>query len=82
MKLMNLSSLTALSSVDGRYGSENPYEQLKALTRGKHITAGALKDFINSLELPEEARAELLALTPARYTGNAEQMANSLDDHQ
>jgi adenylosuccinate lyase len=71
-----------IQTVMRRYGIENPYEQLKALTRGKHITAEGLKDFINSLELPEEARVELLALTPARYTGNAEQMAISLDDHQ
>ncbi|MCJ7816156.1 MAG: adenylosuccinate lyase, partial [Xanthomonadales bacterium] len=71
-----------IQTVMRRYGIEHPYEQLKALTRGKHITAGALKDFINRLELPEEARVELLALTPARYTGNAEQMAISLDDHQ
>jgi len=65
-----------------RFGIENPYEQLKALTRGRQITATDLTDFINGLDLPEEARAALLALTPATYTGNAEQMANSLDDHQ
>jgi adenylosuccinate lyase len=70
-----------IQTVMRRHGIEAPYEKLKALTRGKRITAGDLREFINGLELPDAARKELLALTPARYTGNAEQMANSLDDH-
>jgi adenylosuccinate lyase len=71
-----------IQTVMRRYGIENPYEQLKALTRGKTITADDLKQFINGLDLPDAARRDLLALTPARYTGNAEQMAKNLDDHQ
>jgi adenylosuccinate lyase len=71
-----------IQTVMRRYGIENPYEQLKALTRGKSITASDLKNFINGLDLPEAARRDLLALTPARYTGNAGQMAKSLDDYQ
>jgi adenylosuccinate lyase len=70
-----------IQTVMRRYGIENPYEQLKALTRGKQITASDLEAFIKELELPDEARRTLLALTPSSYTGNAEQMAMSLDDH-
>jgi adenylosuccinate lyase len=64
------------------HGIENPYEQLKVLTRGRQITAGDLEEFINTLKLPESVRATLLALTPSSYTGNAEQMAKSLGDDQ
>ena len=64
-----------------RYGIENPYEQLKSLTRGKQINQTVLEDFINNLDLPQEARRALLALTPALYTGNAEEMAKAMDDH-
>jgi adenylosuccinate lyase len=60
------------------HGIENPYEQLKALTRGKPISAGILAEFIQQLEIPEAARKQLLALTPAAYTGNAAAMARSL----
>ncbi len=60
------------------YGVENPYEQLKTLTRGKAITADVLVEFIQSLELPETAKQRLLELTPAGYTGNAADMARSL----
>jgi adenylosuccinate lyase len=70
-----------IQTVMRRYGIENPYEQLKALTRGKRITSGDLEAFVNSLDLPEEARKSLLALTPGLYTGNAGLMAGSLDDH-
>jgi adenylosuccinate lyase len=62
-----------------RYGIENPYEQLKALTRGKRITAADLHDFIEGLDLPDDVRRELHELTPAGYTGNAAQMAASID---
>jgi len=60
------------------YGMENPYEQLKSLTRGKAITAEVLVEFIQSLEIPAIARQRLLELTPAAYTGNAAEMARSL----
>jgi adenylosuccinate lyase len=58
-----------------RHGLPNPYEQLKALTRGQGITEAALREFIAGLELPEDARARLLALTPATYVGLAERLA-------
>ena len=60
------------------YGMENPYEQLKTLTRGKAITAEILVDFVQSLEIPAAAKQRLLELTPAGYTGNAAEMAHSL----
>jgi adenylosuccinate lyase len=60
------------------YGLENPYEQLKALTRGKAINAETLREFILTLDIPEAARQQLLELTPAGYTGNAADMARNL----
>ena len=60
------------------YGMENPYEQLKTLTRGKAITAEILVEFVQSLEIPAAAKQRLLELTPAGYTGNAAEMAHSL----
>jgi len=68
-----------IQTVMRRYGIENPYEQLKALTRGKQITQAGLETFIKGLDLPEEARRTLLALTPALYTGNAKQMAKAIN---
>ena len=61
------------------YGIENPYEQLKALTRGKAISAETLVEFVQTLDIPAAAKQQLLELTPAGYTGNAADMARSLD---
>jgi adenylosuccinate lyase len=61
------------------HGIENPYEQLKALTRGKAINARILVEFIQALDIPEAAKGRLLELTPAAYTGNAAEMAHSLE---
>lgn len=64
----------AIQTVMRRYGVPQPYEKLKELTRGKtEISADDLHRFIHTLELPEDARERLLALTPALYTGNAAQ---------
>ena len=71
-----------IQTVMRRYGIENPYEQLKALTRGRQITAADLEAFITRLALPDEARDALLSLTPGLYTGNAESMAKKLDEHE
>ena len=60
------------------HGLENPYEQLKALTRGKAITMSTLREFIAALDIPEQARADLMALTPGGYTGLAERLAHNL----
>lgn len=64
-----------IQTVMRRYGIENPYEQLKALTRGKAITRADLHQLINSVELPEDARQRLLQLTPQSYIGNADEQA-------
>src|SRR5690606_10750785 len=58
-----------------RYGVENAYEQLKALTRGQRVDAAALRSFISGLSLPEDARKALLELSPAAYVGYAELLA-------
>jgi Adenylosuccinate lyase C-terminal. len=58
--------------------SNSPYEQLKALTRGKPIDEASLRAFIEGLEIPAEAKATLLSLTPLTYTGSAEAQARSL----
>ncbi|HQY27335.1 MAG TPA: adenylosuccinate lyase [Burkholderiaceae bacterium] len=64
-----------IQTVMRRYGVENPYEQLKALTRGKAITPEALAAFVDQLPIPEDAKARLRALTPAAYTGKAAELA-------
>jgi adenylosuccinate lyase len=64
-----------VQTVMRRYGLPNPYEQLKALTRGQGISAASMGAFIESLALPEPAKCELLALTPGTYTGAAESLA-------
>ena len=65
-----------IQTVMRRYAVANPYEQLKELTRGKDgITPAALKLFIEQQAIPEEAKAALLALSPALYVGKAEALA-------
>jgi adenylosuccinate lyase len=61
-----------------RYGIENPYEQLKELTRGKGITREALQQFIGTLAIPEDAKSRLLAMTPASYVGKAVELAKRI----
>jgi len=61
-----------------RYGIEQPYEQLKKLTRGQRVNQETLRTFIADLDLPDEAKQRLLALTPADYTGNAAEQAHQL----
>jgi len=64
------------STVLRRYGIENPYEQLKELTRGKGgINKASLHSFIDTLSIPDEAKKNLLALTPANYIGKATELA-------
>ncbi len=70
-----------VQTVMRRYGIEDAYEQLKALTRGEQIDAAGLQAFVDGLDIPEQAKAELRELTPARYTGLAAQLARDLDDH-
>ena len=65
----------AVQTVMRRHGLPNPYEQLKALTRGQGITADSMRAFIDGLDLPAAERDRLLALTPAGYTGLAARLA-------
>jgi adenylosuccinate lyase len=64
-----------IQTVMRRYGVENPYEQLKELTRGKAITAEQLAEFVDRLSIPEEVKTRLKAMTPAGYTGKAAELA-------
>jgi adenylosuccinate lyase len=67
-----------VQTVMRRHGLANPYEQLKALTRGQGINEAAMREFIAGLDLPAEAKARLLALTPASYIGLAESLARDV----
>ena len=68
----------AVQTVMRRHGLPNPYEQLKALTRGHGITEASMRAFIDGLDLPADAKQRLLAMTPGRYTGLAEQLARAV----
>src|SRR5690625_3796379 len=65
----------AIQTVMRRHGIPEPYEKLKALTRGQAMDAERSRQFVDQLELPEAARRTLLDLTPERYTGNAAEQA-------
>jgi adenylosuccinate lyase len=67
-----------VQTVMRRYGIDQPYEKLKALTRGRGIDRAALRAFVDGLDLPAEARAALLALEPGGYTGNAASKARDI----
>ena len=67
-----------VQTVMRRYGIENPYEQLKELTRGKGISRDALQTFVQGLAIPQPAKDQLLALTPANYIGIAEKLARDI----
>jgi adenylosuccinate lyase len=61
-----------------RHGLPNPYEQLKALTRGHGIDETSMREFIQALDLPADAKQRLLQMTPASYTGLAEHLATEI----
>ena len=67
-----------VQTVMRRYGIANPYEQLKELTRGKGISKDALREFILTLAIPQDAKNLLLAMTPANYTGIAAELASQI----
>lgn len=67
-----------IQTVMRRYGIEKPYEKLKELTRGQRITPEQMQVFIETLEIPAEAKTALLALAPRSYTGYAEQLAKEV----
>ncbi|MBV2091001.1 MAG: adenylosuccinate lyase [Candidatus Thiodiazotropha sp. (ex Ctena orbiculata)] len=64
-----------IQTVMRRYGIEKPYEKLKELTRGQRITPEELQIFVDSLEIPEQAKESLKRLTPMSYIGNAKDQA-------
>jgi adenylosuccinate lyase len=68
----------AVQTVMRRYGIPEPYEKLKAMTRGEAVTKEAMQDFIRSLEIPADAKERLLELTPETYTGVAGVLARGL----
>lgn len=68
----------AVQTVMRRYKLEQPYEKLKAFTRGKPVNKALIQQFINELSLPEEAKKQLLDLTPADYIGYAEELAKRI----
>lgn len=68
----------SVQTVMRRYNIPEPYEKLKALTRGQAITKETIQAFIETLEIPESAKAELRQLTPASYIGNAIAQAKAL----
>jgi adenylosuccinate lyase len=67
-----------VQTVMRRYGIEKPYEKLKELTRGNRIDAAGMQAFIETLDMPEEAKQELIKLTPRSYTGYAEKLASEI----
>ena len=68
----------AVQTVMRRHGLPNPYEQLKALTRGQGINEASMRTFIASLDLPADARQRLLEMTPGSYTGLAARLARDI----
>ncbi|MGN6520247.1 MAG: adenylosuccinate lyase [Dokdonella sp.] len=68
----------AVQTVMRRHGLPEPYEQLKALTRGQGITRDALRDFVARLDLPADAKQRLLALVPSGYVGLAPELARGI----
>ena len=68
----------AVQTVMRRYGLPEPYEQLKALTRGQGITRESMRHFVGGLDLPTDAKQRLLELTPGGYVGLAHNLANEV----
>ncbi len=71
-----------IQTVMRRYGIPEPYEKLKALTRGQAITADTLGEFIETLDLPDTVKRELKELSPRTYIGNAALQAKAITDYQ
>ena len=67
-----------VQTVMRRYGIANPYEQLKELTRGKGISKEALREFVETLAIPQDAKDLLLAMTPSNYVGIAAKLASEI----
>ena len=68
----------AVQTVMRRYGIPNPYEKLKALTRGQAVTKDVLLEFVRTLDIPETEKERLLKLTPETYIGLADEQARDI----
>jgi len=68
-----------IQTVMRRYGIEKPYEKLKELTRGKRINSDDIAKFIDTLEMPGNAKQALKEMTPASYIGQAEKFVDELE---
>lgn len=68
-----------IQTVMRRYGIPEPYEKLKALTRGNRITREGMQAFVATLEIPQDAKDQLMGLTPATYIGNAVEQTKALN---
>jgi adenylosuccinate lyase len=65
-----------------KYGIEEPYEKLKALTRGKAVSAESMRAFVDTLDgVPEDVKAQMRKWTPSKYVGNAVEQARHVRDH-
>ena len=67
-----------IQTVMRRFGIANPYEKLKELTRGTRVSREGMQAFVNTLEIPAEAKQALLAMTPWDYTGKAAELAKRI----
>ncbi len=67
-----------IQTIMRRYNIEEPYEKLKALTRGQAITQEVIQNFVETLDVPEEAKQAMRDLTPANYIGNAVDQAKAI----
>jgi adenylosuccinate lyase len=67
-----------IQTVMRRHGIQEPYEKLKALTRGQRIDADTLRQFVESLDLPDPVKKRLIELTPHAYVGNADEQARAV----
>ena len=67
-----------IQTIMRRYDVEEPYEKLKALTRGQAITKEVILNFVETLDVPEEAKQAMRELTPSNYIGNAVDQANAI----
>ena len=67
-----------VQTVMRRYGVEQPYEKLKALTRGQKIDAEVMREFVENLDIPTQAKQQLIDMTPESYIGNADKQASDI----
>ncbi len=67
-----------IQTVMRRYGIEQPYEKLKALTRGHKINEEVIREFVEKLDIPDIAKRQLIEMTPASYIGNAAEQAKNI----